>query len=124
MFRITVPATSANLGPGFDSLGMALQLYNTLEVEPSDSLKIQIEGEGATSIPRNGSNLVYKSYRRTMERMGVTPGNLFIRQHNAIPSTRGLGSSSSAVVAGILAAQAVSGQTISKEEMLLLATQI
>ena len=46
MFRITVPATSANLGPGFDCLGMALQLYNTLEVEPSDSLRIQIEGEG------------------------------------------------------------------------------
>lgn len=124
MFRITVPATSANLGPGFDCLGMALKLYNTLEVEPSDSLRIQIEGEGEKSIPRNGSNLVYKSYRRTMEKMGLVPGNLMIRQHNAIPSTRGLGSSSSAVVAGILAAQAVSGQTISKEDMLLLATQI
>lgn len=124
MFRIRVPATSANIGAGFDCLGMALSLYNVVEVQPSAHLRVEIHGEGKGSIPENGSNLVYKAYRRTMERMGLAPGNLTICQHNQIPSTRGLGSSSTAVVAGILAAEAVSGQALPKEEKLLIATQI
>ncbi len=124
MFRIKVPATSANIGPGFDSLGLALCLYNVVEVEKHESLRIEIEGEGALGIPRNGTNLVFKAYRRTMGRLGLNADNLFIRQYNDIPSTRGLGSSSTAVVAGILAAQAISGMTLPKEESLLIATQI
>ena len=124
MFRIRVPATSANIGPGFDSLGLALCLYNEVEIRPSDSLRIQIEGEGAQVIPKNGNNLVFKAYRRTMGKLGLTPENLFIHQRNEIPTTRGLGSSSTAVVAGILAAQAMSGQTLPIEESLLIATQI
>lgn len=124
MFRIRVPATSANIGAGFDCLGMALSLYNVVEVEPSAQLRVEIHGEGKGSIPENGSNLVYKAYRRTMERMGLTPGNLTIRQYNQIPSTRGLGSSSTAVVAGVLAAEAISGKALPKEEKLLIATQI
>lgn len=124
MIRIRVPATSANFGPGFDCIGMALQLYNTVEIEKHDSLRIEIVGEGAQSIPRNGSNLFFKSYRRTMAHLGVKPDNLLIKQVNNIPSTRGLGSSSTAVVAGILAAQAVSGIALPKEESLLLATQV
>ena len=123
MFRIRVPATSANLGPGFDCLGLALCQYNVVEVEKHESLRIEIEGEGAEDIPRNGTNLVFRAYRRTMTRLGLNPENLFIKQHNEIPSTRGLGSSSTAVVAGILAAQAISGVTLSKEESLLIATQ-
>ncbi len=123
MFRIRVPATSANLGPGFDCLGLALCLYNVVEVEKHDSLRIEIEGEGAEGIPRNGTNLVFRAYRRTMTRLGLNAENLYIKQYNDIPSTRGLGSSSTAVVAGILAAQAISGVILTKEESLLIATQ-
>ncbi|MFR4008935.1 MAG: hypothetical protein ACLT0Y_06440 [Christensenellales bacterium] len=61
MITIKIPATSANVGPGFDCLGLAVSLYNTVEVEPSDTLKIEIEGEGAHSIPKNGTNLVFKA---------------------------------------------------------------
>jgi len=124
MYRIRVPATSANIGPGFDSLGLALRLYNEVEVEKHDGLRIEIEGEGADTIPKNGSNLVFKAYRRTMTRLELAPDNLFIRQYNGIPATRGLGSSSTAVVAGILAAQAISGISLPIEESLLIATQI
>lgn len=124
MIRIKVPATSANIGPGFDCLGVALRLYNEVDLEVSDSLRIDIEGEGADIIPKNGNNLVFKAYRRTMGRLEETPHNLYIRQRNAIPTTRGLGSSSTAVVAGILAAQAISGKTLTREESLLIATQI
>jgi homoserine kinase len=124
MVRIRVPATSANVGPGFDCLGLALALYNDVEVSVSERLHIEIEGEGAQSIPRNGSNLLFKAYRRTMTKLGRHPENLSIRQINHIPSTRGLGSSSTAVVAGILAAQAIAGVSIPLEESLLIATQI
>ena len=73
MYRITVPASSANLGPGFDCMGVALTLYNTVTLAPSLALSIRVTGESATRIARNQRNLVYATYARTMERWGLEP---------------------------------------------------
>ncbi len=124
MITIKVPATSANLGPGFDCLGLAVSMYNTVEVEPSKTLKIEIIGEGYDSIPKNGSNLIFKAYRRTMQHLGEPAANLHMIQHNKIPSTRGLGSSSTAIVAGILIASEISGRAVPRAEALRIATEI
>ena len=124
MITIKIPATSANVGPGFDCLGLAVSLYNTVKVEPSDTLKIEIEGEGAHSIPKNGTNLVFKAYRRTMQHLEAPIVNLHMIQHNQIPSTRGLGSSSTAIVAGILIASEISGKAVPLETALCIATEI
>ena len=124
MITIKVPATSANLGPGFDCLGLAVSMYNTVEVEPSKTLKIEIFGEGSDSIPKNGSNLIFKAYRRTMQHLEEPVANLHMVQHNKIPSTRGLGSSSTAIVAGILIASEISGKAIPRAEALRIATEI
>ena len=124
MITIKVPATSANLGPGFDCLGLAVSMYNTVEVEPSKTLKIEIFGEGSDSIPKNGSNLIFKAYRRTMQHLEEPVVNLHMVQHNKIPSTRGLGSSSTAIVAGILIASEISGKAIPRAEALRIATEI
>lgn len=124
MITIKVPATSANLGPGFDCLGLAVSMYNTVEVEPSQSLKIEIIGEGTDSIPKNGSNLVFKAYRRTMQYLETPVVNLHMIQHNKIPSTRGLGSSSTAIVAGILIASEISQKALPLAEALRIATEI
>lgn len=124
MIRIDIPATSANLGPGFDCLGMALNLYNVIEVQKSDRLQIEILGEGQKSIPKNERNLTYRSYAKALEEMGKEPMPLRLRQINRIPSTRGLGSSATAVVGGILVANAMAGANWSKERILELATRI
>lgn len=124
MITIKVPATSANLGPGFDCLGLAVSMYNTVEATPSDTLKIEIFGQGEDSIPKNGSNLVFKAYRRAMQHLEAPVVNLHMVQHNDIPSTRGLGSSSTAIVAGLLLASEISGKALPLPEALRLATDI
>ena len=122
MYRITVPASSANLGPGFDCMGVALTLYNTVTLAPSLALSIRVTGESATRIARNQRNLVYATYARTMERWGLEPQPIRLVQENRVPSTRGLGSSSTAIVAGILSAYAMAGREVDREEALSLAT--
>ena len=124
MIRIDIPATSANLGPGFDCLGMALSLYNVIEVKKSDKLFIEVYGEGQKSIPQNERNLTYRSYVRALAEMGKPPIPAHFKQINRIPSTRGLGSSATAVVGGILAANAMAGANWSKERILKLATEL
>lgn len=106
--RLRVPATSANLGPGFDTFGLALGLCDLVEVVVVDAgLEIAVEGEGARSVPRDGSHLLVQAMHRAFEAMGARPAGLRVRCTNAIPHGRGLGSSAAAVVAGILAARAV-----------------
>lgn len=103
-FCVEVPATTANLGPGFDTLGLALELTNELWVETTESgLAIELEGEGADSLPRDERNLVVKAMRLACGETRL-PG-LKLRQLNRIPTSRGLGSSAAAIVAGLLAAQ-------------------
>ena len=122
MIRVQVPATTANLGPGFDCLGMALELYNVVEFSKiHHGLVIEIEGEGAGEIPRDQKNLVYRAARQVFDKTAYNPGGLRIRLSNNIPLGRGLGSSASAVVGGIIAAAVMSGASLGQRELLALA---
>lgn len=104
--RVRVPATSANLGPGFDCLGLALQLYDEVTVEVTDAgLDIEVVGQGAGDVPLDESHLVVRALRAGFERLGGQPPGIRLSARNAIPHGRGLGSSAAAVVAGLLAAR-------------------
>jgi homoserine kinase len=106
--RVEVPATSANLGPGFDSLGLALELRDQLEAEVRpEGLVVEVTGHGAGSVPRDGSHLVVRAMRAAFEALGVTVPGLRVTCHNAIPHARGLGSSSAAIVGGLALARAL-----------------
>ncbi|MEV0251959.1 homoserine kinase [Nocardia sp. NPDC050712] len=106
-----VPASTANLGPGFDSLGMALGIYDVIEVRTTDSgLKIRVEGEGADDVPWGPSHLVVRAIERGLEAAGVWADGLDVVCHNAIPHSRGLGSSASAVVGGLAAGSALAAK--------------
>lgn len=114
---VQVPASSANLGPGFDSLGLALGLYDVVTAEAvaapddGDGVEVTVEGEGADEVPRDESHLVCRSMVLAFEEMGLTAGARLprVRVHcrNAVPHGRGLGSSSAAIVAGLSVARAL-----------------
>lgn len=107
---VRVPATSANLGPGFDSFGLALRLYDEVRVQVADiGLYLDIVGEGAHTLPRDGSHLIARTMLECFSRMQVPAPGLRIECTNRIPQGRGLGSSSAAIVAGVLAARALVG---------------
>ncbi|MDQ1463317.1 MAG: homoserine kinase [Actinomycetota bacterium] len=104
--RVRVPATSANLGPGFDSFGLALQLYDDVVVRVAESgLAVDVAGEGADDVRRDKRNLVVRAVQATFEVLGGQPRGLEIVCANRIPHGRGLGSSAAAIVAGVLAAR-------------------
>jgi homoserine kinase len=105
--RVRVPATSANLGPGFDALGLALGLYDDVVVRVTDEpgLTVDVAGMGAASVPRNSRHLVVKSMRATFQLLGGAPQGLEVVCANRIPHGRGLGSSAAAIVAGVIAAR-------------------
>ena len=103
--RVRVPASSANLGPGFDCLGIALGVYDTLTVSTvASGIHIEATGEGADSIPRDERHLVVRAVRRGLEYGGASAAGLALRCVNAIPHSRGLGSSAAAAVSGFAAA--------------------
>ncbi|HHV39212.1 MAG TPA: homoserine kinase [Tepidimicrobium sp.] len=123
--KIIVPATTSNIGPGFDCLGMALTLYNTIEVEEiEEGVNIEVSGLGKESICLDGNNLVYQSMLRCFDKVGYKPRGLSIRLHNQIPLARGLGSSAASIVGGIVAANNLSGGRLNREELLKLAVEI
>lgn len=98
----TVSASSANLGPGFDSLGLALSLCDEIVVETTDSgLVVTVEGEGAGQVPLGPEHLVVRAIQRGLQAAGVCAGGLAVRCRNDIPHSRGLGSSAAAVVSGL-----------------------
>ena len=106
--RVTVPATSANLGPGFDSLGLALSMRDELTAAVADSgLVVDVEGAGADDVPRDATHLVVRAMAAAFEAMGGSPPGLVLTCRNAIPHSRGLGSSSAAIVAGVGLARAL-----------------
>jgi homoserine kinase len=125
---VRVPATSANLGPGFDTLGLALSVYDELVVTamPAGVLELEVSGEGAADIPRDASHLVVRSMAYAYEAVGRRMPGIRIEARNAIPHGRGLGSSGAAVVAGLLAAQGLlEGDIAMGPELLLrLATEL
>jgi homoserine kinase len=105
--RVRVPATSANLGPGFDALGLALALHDELTARvTSGGLQVEIRGEGA-DLPRDENHLVVRAMRATFDQLGGQPPGLVLRSENHIPQGRGLGSSAAAIVAGVLLARAL-----------------
>ncbi|MFL6136950.1 MAG: homoserine kinase [Frankiaceae bacterium] len=106
--RVRVPATSANLGPGFDALGLALGLYDDVVVRVTDEgLDVDVAGEGAETLPRTARHLVVKAARAAFKRLGGQPRGLQVVCANRIPQGRGLGSSAGAICAGIVAARAL-----------------
>ena len=121
--KFRIPATSANIGSGFDALGIALSMYNEVEIEESDSLKItSLDG---VQVPTGEDNLIYVSACRLYEECGrPLPKGLKIAQSNVIPMTRGLGSSSACVAAGLLGANYLLGKPLSREELVNIACSI
>lgn len=125
--RVRVPATSANLGPGFDALGLALGLYDDVEMEMAGSgLSIEVRGEGEETADRGEAHLIARTFRAAYASIGGVAEGLRIRCVNRIPHARGLGSSSAATVAGILAARALhpDGAKFTDEDVLTLATRV
>ena len=125
---VKVPATSANLGPGFDTLGMALSFYDELEVEAvaGSGAVVDVIGEGAGEVPTDESNLVVKSIAYVFEQAGVPMPGLKLKAHNIIPHGRGMGSSGAAVVSGIVAAKGLLEGVVdfTPERLLQLATDL
>jgi homoserine kinase len=125
--RVTVPATSANLGPGFDALGLALGLHDEVEARVTGGgLDIEVSGEGASDIAGAGEkHLIVRAVRAAFDDLGVgQPPGLALRCVNRIPHGRGLGSSAAAIVAGVLAARALAGAERDLDAELALANQI
>jgi homoserine kinase len=103
--QVSVAASSANLGPGFDSMGLALGRYDDIVVQTAaEGLVIEVEGEGAGEVSGGGDHLVVRAVHRGLAALGVDVGGLIVRCRNAIPHSRGLGSSASAVVGGLAVA--------------------
>lgn len=113
--RAVVAASAANLGPGFDSLGLALSLYDEIVVTTIDSgLQVEVEGEGAGHVPLGREHLVVRAVERGLDAAGVAAPGLAVRCRNDIPHSRGLGSSAAAVVGGLAAANGMLAQGNSK----------
>ncbi|WP_206811443.1 homoserine kinase [Paradesulfitobacterium ferrireducens] len=125
--EVRVPATSANLGPGFDCLGLALSLYNTITVETeasANSLKIKCTGPYAEGITTDESNLVWKTMLHLWHSINFPIPSVTLTLDIHIPPARGLGSSSTAIVGGLLAANAVAGNLLTQNELLQMANAL
>jgi homoserine kinase len=113
------------MGPGFDTLGMALKMYNIVEMEAVGyGLKIEVEGDGTDQIPRDKRNIVYIAAARVFKLSGFTPAGLRIKIINNIPLARGLGSSAAAIVGGLVAANIISGAKLGEKELLSIGTDL
>ncbi|HQA67694.1 MAG TPA: homoserine kinase [Aggregatilineales bacterium] len=127
--RVRVPASSANLGPGFDSLALALALYNTVEVtalpgggEPV--VRVEVSGEGAEELPTDSTNAVVRAMEAVYARAGQSVPRLHVRLENAIPLQSGLGSSASACAAGVAAANALLGEAMDRHALFRLTADL
>ena len=121
MIRVTVPATSANIGPGFDTLGIALNIYNTYNVEEIESGLII---EGCEEVYANENNLTYVAMEKCFEKVGYKAKGVKIVIESDVPVSRGLGSSATCIVGGLIAANEISGGKLNTEELLDLATEM
>ncbi|MFQ5922587.1 MAG: homoserine kinase [Anaerolineales bacterium] len=123
--RVQVPASAANLGPGFDTLALALDLHNELVVEVIDAnLEFQVEGEGEGRLPTDASNMIARAAYRLFRTVGTPPPGMRIRSTNRIPLGSGLGSSAAAIVAGLMAADAIAETKMKREQLLEIAWEM
>ncbi|TVY11923.1 homoserine kinase [Paenibacillus cremeus] len=122
--RVKVPASTANLGPGFDTLGMALDLYAWIEMSIVEETRITLYGDQMNGVPTDKSNLVYEVAQMVFKRAGVSHPELEIAMYSDIPLTRGLGSSASAIVGALAAANGVIGSPLSDDELFQMATEL
>src|ERR687896_296269 len=123
--RVRVPATVANLGPGFDALGAAVGMHLEIEIEPRrDSIEVMVEGEGAEQLPQDETNLVIMSMNTFFDHVGRRPPGFAVKVRNPIPLGSGLGSSAAAVVGGLFADRAITGRTVPQTDMIQLATDL
>lgn len=120
--KVTVPATSANVGAGFDSLGLAVSLYNSAVLEECDHL--EITASDGSIVPWGPGNLIYRSVKTVFDQVDRPLKGLRIIQENPIPMARGLGSSSACIIAGLLGANALLGGPLTQRQLLTLATAI
>lgn len=131
---VEAPATSANLGPGYDTLGLALDLRDVVEASASwaagdpgntsPAVTVDIVGQGADSLPRDASHLIVSSMISAFAELGLVPSRLSVRCRNAIPHGRGLGSSSAAIVAGVLAARVLTEAADDPDALVTTASRI
>jgi len=119
---VKIPASTANLGPGFDTLGMALSLYSWLELTVAENTEIHLYGEGMDGIPTDENNLIYKVAQQVFAQAGMSEQPLKISMYSDIPLTRGLGSSASAIVGALFAANALIGEVFTIDELFQIAT--
>jgi homoserine kinase len=124
VLTIRVPATAANLGAGFDCLGIALRWFNTITVERAPKTTLVIRGEGAMTLPRDESNLCYQALCRALAVSGCPIPMVTMTMINRIPLARGLGSSSAAIVGGLLAGNAIAGGALTIHQLLDLAAEM
>lgn len=124
MIRVRVPATSANMGAGFDTLGVALNLYSRLEIEETDGGLEIITLNNTGTVQNDKTNLVYRAMEQVFNKTGITPKGLRIKQESKIPMTRGLGSSSACIIGGMLAANVLTGRSLSYPEILDMAVKM
>ncbi len=125
MVLVRIPATSANLGPGFDCLGIALDLYNYISISDADEpLQITLGGKYRDGIPQDETNLVYRAALQVWRKTGYKPKGISLHLVNDIPPARGLGSSSAAIVGGMYAANLQAGSPLTREEILALAAEL
>jgi homoserine kinase len=119
---VKVPASTANLGPGFDTLGMALSLFSWVEMKESEQTQFHLYGNQMNGIPKDKSNLLYRVGQLVFAEAGVSLPEVDISMYSEIPLTRGLGSSASAIIGGMAAANALIGSPLSNEKLFNMAT--
>lgn len=125
MIYVKTPATTANLGCGFDSIGMAFQMYNELWAEETDSgFSVKVLREQEQPIPTDEGNLIYKTMKDFYQAVGKKLPGIRLYQKDSIPMTRGLGSSAACVVSGLLAANELSGAKLPLEEMVQMSAKL
>jgi len=125
---VRVPASSANLGPGFDTFGLALSIYDELTIMavPGTDARVEVTGIGAGTVPEDATNLVVRSMRRAFDHLGVPMPGIHIAAKNAVPHSSGLGSSAAAIIAGLMGAKGLleRDDALTAHDLLVLATEI
>ncbi len=121
---IKVPATSANLGPGFDALGLALDLWNESTFELADDFMVHVEGEGKGKLAQGRNNMIIRTAQKLAERVGKELPPFIVHCVNHIPSGSGLGSSAAATLTGLLAANALIESKLSEDEIVCIASEL